>query len=184
MTTETALTDTDLKVAIWNAVEKWDAELENIWGIRISPKITFNLRGRTTGAIAYLADGRIDLNLDWARADLEDCLDDTVPHELCHFAAKKLFGDNGHRAGWKRTMLSIGLTPNRVAVSKKLDNVKRARKVKRFVYITSCGCECKLTNARHKLTQGTHPRKSGYYSCNKHGTRILPDDFYEQIWLD
>lgn len=181
-TTETAttLSDTDLKLAIWTAIEKWEDKFFDVFGIRVGAKIVFKLRGRSCAGTACYATTELDFNLDCARVNLDDFLATTIPHEMAHLASVEIFGYNrgrGHGVCWKRVMRSIGVTPNRTTSA--YQNAPRARKVKRHVYILSCGCSFDLTTHKHKITQNCTTSNHPYYSCNKHGTKIEADDFYQ-----
>lgn len=76
------------------------------------PKLSFERMGLKAG-VAYFLRNEIKINPDYFAANLRDMLYRTLPHEAAHLIAFKLYGDNGHGAGWKKVMRRLGLTPER-----------------------------------------------------------------------
>jgi len=171
------LTDTDIITEIHMAVEHWEKKIEKIWGNRVAPSITFDLRGRTCGGRAKLMEGAIQYNLDWARANLDEYLNDTVPHELTHHVAYREYNDSGHGRFWKACMRKIGCKPERT--TGQFSNAKPARTIKRHIYIASCGCDFPIPTPTHNKIQ-----KGSARICRRHRARIVAEDYYETIILE
>lgn len=94
----------------------WWNHARNIFGaaaIGEMPKIVMNNRLTSTAGRAWLKHDKIDLSVYLMTHNEETFYRETIPHELCHHIAWRLYGDFGHRAGWKRTMVKMGLNPER-----------------------------------------------------------------------
>lgn len=79
----------------------------------IRPKITYGLTGSDAGQ-AFFKQNRIDLNLILLRENLEDGIQNTVPHEMAHLRAWELGLRRGdfHGPKWREVMLQFRAAPN------------------------------------------------------------------------
>ena len=83
------------------------------YDIGIIPNIIMNNRLTSTAGRAFIERGYIDLSVFLMERNVEGFLDDTIPHELCHIIAWRLFNDKGHGKAWKNTVLFLGKDPTR-----------------------------------------------------------------------
>ena len=94
---------------IWDVLEKcnetYKVELD-------FPQLHWVMIGTTAGR-AYLTVWKIELNLQLCKETWEDFQKETIPHEVAHLVAYKVFGDAGHGEGWKSVMRSLGIVPQR-----------------------------------------------------------------------
>lgn len=78
------------------------------------PEIKMNSRLTATAGRAWLKSDFIDLSCYLMEKYPDYFENDTIPHELCHFIAYRVFGDKGHGPQWKFVMMELGLIPNRL----------------------------------------------------------------------
>lgn len=78
------------------------------------PTISFDLRGTTAGQ-AYPQKHHIRLNGQLLNENIEHFIEHTVAHEWAHLATHFHYGHavKAHGQEWKRTMLALGLQPQR-----------------------------------------------------------------------
>lgn len=90
----------------WNRLAK-------IYGnIGDKPVIILNNRLRTTAARAWLEEGKVDLCTRLLRRYPDEFFTQTLPHELAHIVAYRVFGYTGaHGVPWKKVMRALGLEP-------------------------------------------------------------------------
>jgi len=94
---------------VWMVLE----ELNEEYGAEFDfPRIEWVVCGTTAGK-AWLGQWRIQLNEQLCKENIEDFINDTIPHEVAHLIAYKVFGDDGHGDGWKSVMRALGLNPSR-----------------------------------------------------------------------
>jgi SprT protein len=75
------------------------------------PKITYNVKGTDAGC-AYYEHNWIDINMLLFRENFEDCLANTLVHELCHVWQHQLgLGGSAHGREWKGLMRRLGADP-------------------------------------------------------------------------
>ena len=160
--------DNAIKTQVENALRDWQTRFSEKFDIELGITLDYNLRGCTTGGVAILKKNTIKINLDWVRENPIEYFNDTVPHEIAHHVAYRVYRDAGHGRYWKHVMRTMGLTPDRTTSA--FSNVKPARKVRRFLYVLPCGCEYKLTAMRHNKIMGGYAK----YSCKPHRTYITP----------
>lgn len=75
------------------------------------PVVVMNGRLRTTAGRAWLDFGKVDLSVKLYAAFTAEMNWDTIPHELAHHVAYRVFGDKGHGKHWKHVMIRYGLEP-------------------------------------------------------------------------
>ncbi len=126
---------------------------------------------------------KVRYNLDYVEGNLAKYLDTTVPHELCHLYALRKYGEDvAHGQRWKRLMRSIGVSPNRCA-DYDSSEVVPARKITRYVYILSCGCDYEVTKKIHEVSQSAFNIPGYGYLCKKHRVEFRKDDYYAvYVW--
>ena len=90
----------------------WE-EAQKIFGLKIGamPEIVMNGRMTTCAGRAHLDDCLMHLSCYLFERNRQEFLDVTIPHELCHFIAWRLYKDGGHGKAWKQTMMLMGLKP-------------------------------------------------------------------------
>ena len=91
----------------------WWIKLEKIYGsIGETPYILLNNRLRTTAARAWIYDGKVDLCTRLLVRYPQEYFRQTIPHELAHMVAWRVFGYEGaHGIPWKNVMIALGLEP-------------------------------------------------------------------------
>ena len=110
------------------------------------PSFSYKQIGRVAGR-AFLNQWKIVINPDFLfNGHLEDMIENTVPHEIAHLIAFRLFNDNGHGRFWKMVMVHLGLNPERCH-NYSLEGVK-TRKSKRNVK-----CACPTCGEQFHITQ-------------------------------
>lgn len=148
------------------------------------PPVFYDLKGTTAGIARYYYDGRgnetmsVHLQPKLFVENLDDSLNNTVPHEVCHLGVlhksrleKRKVSPKPHGAEWKLMMWVVG-----AAAKNKHDyDVEDIRK-KRTEYQYQCGCE----NGQVVSATIHRKMKEGHrYSCKKckvilhSGERIL-----------
>lgn len=78
------------------------------------PSFKLNNRLKTTAGRAWLNQYMIDLSVELFDEHTQYFADDTIPHELAHIAAFKVYGDPGHGIGWYTVLKSAGINTNRL----------------------------------------------------------------------
>ena len=129
-----------------------------------TPKYSFRQMGRR-GGLAYYKENRIELNPDFFKNHAEEMINQTVPHEVAHLVAFKVYSllGKGHGRFWKLVMGA--LYPLGVKVSRchqyDLEGVKVRIVARPFSY--HCGC------MDHNITKNIHAKiQSGRkYTCNR-----------------
>jgi SprT protein len=126
-----------------------------IFGIKQQPvDISFDLKGRAAGMYRVkkkllLTKREIRYNPFIFSKYFEDNLENTVPHEVAHYACDALYGMNNikpHGTEWKQVMQALDADP-KVTASYDLTDMP-LRKMKTFSYRCSCG-EQRLSSIRH-----------------------------------
>lgn len=77
-------------------------------------RVVFSLKGTTAGR-AFIRDNIIAYNPTLLRENPEEFLQQTVGHEVAHFASMTKYGTDidAHGDEWKKMMVSLGLIPKR-----------------------------------------------------------------------
>ena len=94
---------------VWQVLEELNEEYNAEFDF---PKLEWVVCGTTAGR-AWLQQWRIQLNEQLCKENTEDFMNDTIPHEVAHLVAYKVFGDDGHGEGWRSVMRALGLNPTR-----------------------------------------------------------------------
>lgn len=82
----------------WNKARTVFAERGDIGKL---PLVKLNNRLKSTAGRAFIENGYIDLSTSLLRDNMEYFAKDTIPHELAHMIAWRLYGDRGHGKAWK-----------------------------------------------------------------------------------
>jgi len=108
------------------------------------PKIIMNNRLRTT---AGRANGdRVEFSSSLYKANTELFMVDTIPHELCHYFCRNVFGNDiqHHGADWSMAMTFLGVTPKRCH-----NMTVKKNKTKSWGYTCFCGITHKIATVTH-----------------------------------
>ena len=132
--------------------------------------VSFDLRGRAAGMYQVrMGKQRIRYN-PWIFSSHYDAnLTETVPHEVAHHVADRLFGLRSirpHGKEWKTIMRALGAEP-RVTADFDLTGVP-VRRQRRHSYACSCR-EYQLTTSRHNKVC----RYQARYHCRLCGTELI-----------
>jgi SprT protein len=143
---------------------------ENTWE---KPTFSIKLRGTTAGR-AHLRLNHIKINPILFKENREKMLSQTIPHEIAHLVAYRVFNDTGHGKFWKHVMVQFGLKPDRCHSY----DVSNARVRGRNTVTFKCKCKTwELTSIRankhhkHMATKGRH-----FYTCRACGCGLQPAD--------
>lgn len=156
-------------------VEKVLAECRRImelahskYGVKLEPKISFDLRGTTAGMAGYKRNSltgefttRLRFNIDMITGNSFDAIyTNTIPHEIAHLVcyANPHLGKN-HNIGWKRVCRALGGN----GVRCHSESVHFA-KGNTWQYTGNLGTKITISDVRHrKIQNGTRfiGRKTG-----------------------
>ena len=139
---------------------------EALFGVRIEPVISFDLKGQAAGQANY-RENKIRFNRQLLEKYAGEFVDQTVPHEFAHLVAYQKFGSRirPHGAEWKRVMEAFGVDPARTHSF----DVAPTRRLKRFHYRCHCpGSDYQLSSIRHNRVQ-----RGGIYLCRKCGCALF-----------
>lgn len=131
--------------------------------------ITFSMNGRLTSTAgrAFLSEGRMDFSKSLYEQNVEAFLNDTVPHELAHLIAYRVYGSNGHDTSWKKVMMALGYEPTRCHSYE----VQKRSSAKKYNYV--CGCSGKVHEVSAQRQAWINKGKN--YKCIACGTVIRLD---------
>jgi SprT protein len=124
------------------------------------PQVCFKLRGQKAG-VAHLTENKLRFNLQLYRANLDDFLHQTVPHEVAHMVAHHMFGPRiqPHGEEWQLIMRGVYELPPHRCHSYAVER----RPVSRFIYRCVCaGGEFPFSAQRHALVA-----KGRRYYCRR-----------------
>lgn len=132
------------------------------------PTLRFDLRGMTAGQ-AYSGRNLIRLNPLLLHENGEAFLQQTVPHEVAHLVADKLFGPGirPHGREWQSVMAVLDASSERCH---RFDTSRAAAyRQRRFSY--ACGC-----TRLHELSATRHNRiqRGAAYLCRRCGKKLRP----------
>lgn len=91
-----------------NALEKF-AEFD----IGARPAVKLNKRLTATAGRAFLDHDYMDLSVYLFERNIKDFCEDTIPHELAHFIAWRVYKDKGHGKAWKWVAHTLYGNPQR-----------------------------------------------------------------------
>lgn len=124
----------------------------------VRPQVSFKLRGQKAG-VAHLDQNLLRFNPQLYRENREHFLRQTVPHEVAHLVAHRLFGGHirPHGEEWQLIMRGVyELTPDRCHTYE----ISR-RQVSRFIY----RCECSERDFPFSAQRHALVKKGRRYFC-------------------
>jgi len=135
------------------------------------PSIEFKLRGTTAGTAT--AAHKVNFNAGLLVDNLDEYMNDTIPHEVAHTIESYLYQEGkqiaygsrrSHGAAWQKVMRTLGIDPSRCH---KMDTSKTAMPKSKHVYNCSC-CEAEIIVSavvHNKIRRGY----AGYHhtGCNQ-----------------
>lgn len=129
-----------IRESIETANRLWSRSLE-------LPSFQYKQMGVVAGK-ARPTEWRIFINPDFlSNGTLEQIINVTVPHEVAHLIAFRLFSDHGHGRWWKYVMTHLGLPPKRCH-NYSLEGVKTRTRRTVACKCPTCGEEFKITPYR------------------------------------
>lgn len=102
-------------VADYNA-RIWWARLLKLWpsiGATV-PIVKLNNRLKSTAGRAFFSEGYIDLSTELFWEYTDRFVKDTIPHELAHLVAYRVYQDEGHGKGWYHVIRTAGIQTTRL----------------------------------------------------------------------
>lgn len=125
------------------------------------PDIDYSLRGSVAGYANYWK-WQMRINRPLMRDNVQDFINDTIPHELAHLIAFKIYGPKikPHGPEWKFVCRKLGYEPNRCHTLK----TTPARIHKKYIYTCDCGGSFSFGAKRHRQAQ-ENPRRYFCKSC-------------------
>lgn len=134
------------------------------------PAVRFDLRGRAAGVTVYKRKrtdvGVIRLNAELLVTNPDDMLNETVPHEVAHAAARWFHGTRikPHGWEWRAIMHAFGKQPSTCHDLP----TRPARRVTYYPYVCACPAPNYLSAIRHGRVQRGQQR----YQCVRCGSRL------------
>lgn len=141
-------------------VQKQASEYYHVDFSSIRKEIRYDLTGVVAGQYGQ-KDGKhfFRVNLVLAEKNLQDYLNDTIPHEFAHFVAHIKYGNKikAHGIEWQSVMVRcFNLVPNRCH-DYDVSEVKSTYKVQRHYYKCVCGHSTNFSTTIHnKIQSGTN----------------------------
>jgi SprT protein len=117
----------------------------------VHPQLCFKMKGTSAGDAL---DDRIRLNPILFRENVDETLQQTLPHELCHVWKDQLkLPGSSHGKEWQNLMRRMGVKPDRCHNM----DVTRARVRINRIHLYGCGCPKAghVTARRHRQIQDT-----------------------------
>lgn len=158
--------------ALRNWVSQANALFAQDYGAQMAcPRIAFDLRGRGAGLAVYQPRKHMNqpdlirLNPALLENHPEEMIEETIPHELAHIVAHRLFGPRikPHGREWRAVMSAFGKSPD---VQHSMP-VEPSRRLRRYKYSCACPSGVELTSIRHKRA-----RRGTRYLCRKCGQHL------------
>lgn len=134
------------------------------------PRVRFDLRGRAAGQTVFKRRGwepaLVRLNAELLVANPDDMINETVPHEIAHAAARWFYGSRikPHGREWRAIMHAFG---KQATTCHELPT-RPARRMMYYPYVCACPAPNYLSAIRHKRVQ--HGRQR--YQCARCGSRL------------
>ena len=130
----------------------------------LEPEIGFKLKGMRAG-VFEVVEGKCRIRFNEAMfvSHFDRNLEQTVPHEIAHYAVYRVFGHRvkPHGEQWRDAMLQLDVEP-RVYHDFSLENVS-VRRQKRFLYRCGCGLQGISTTRHNRIVSGRARYRCG--SC-------------------
>jgi SprT protein len=158
-----------------NAI-RLNARANNLWARAIKtwpelarlemPDIRINSRLKTTAGRSHSVNNWLDFNAYLLETNANTMLEDTLPHEMAHNIADRLFNSVGHDTAWRAVYFK--LTGKEAARLHNMD--VSAMRANRRTYKYKCDCrDWDFTGQRNALYMKGHG-----YKCPKCGKNIHP----------
>jgi SprT protein len=110
------MTMIEMQEAVKEAVKLYVDIAQNKYSMTLDmPTIQFKVRGKVAGKAWPLAY-KLDFNMVLLQENFEHMISQTVPHEVAHLVAQKLYRLDRikpHGYEWKRVMIAFGKEPDR-----------------------------------------------------------------------
>ncbi len=120
-----------------------------------TPTIEYTVKGVVAGYADYLT-WTVNLNLFYLLNEHENMIEDTIPHEIAHLIAFRVYGRiKPHGWQWQSVMRSFGLDPVRCHEYEDKDVRTGIRRTRQFTY--TCLCSQPVTcglNVHNKIQKG------------------------------
>ncbi len=106
----------ELKATVQAKLDECMDTAVKLWPDRrhdMTVKLLYIDAGNAAG-VAYFGDGKnctIKVSPTYLEHDMDDALEDTIPHELAHLYASRWFGCRDHSAEWKEIAEALGAKP-------------------------------------------------------------------------
>lgn len=136
------------------------------------PQLRFDLRGRAAGMVVFYRGDTpattIRYNDRLLQENKQAFIRQTVPHEVAHLIARRLFGTciKPHGPEWRTIMTLFKTEPSRCH-NFSTEHI-RTRRMKRFLYRCDCRKHWLSTIRHHRYLQGTT------YLCRACGVTLGP----------
>lgn len=124
---------------------------ERLFNVTLSPTIRWDLRGQAAGQAGFKGlKMYMRFNETALELDPDHLINQTIPHEVAHLVCfmRPDLGKN-HNKGWKVVFRMLGGAGDRC------HNIPlpKARKMRKFLYGSTCGKQFELSSIRHKKIQ-------------------------------
>ena len=169
------MNDNTIKQLVQDKVKSLIQQFNTDFSGAFFPEVIFTKRGKVAGCVTYTTgvDPVINFNMTLLKENLEDFLNQTIPHEVAHFVTWIKYGHQYstggkriiHGSDWKQMMQFFGVKSERCHSYNTANST--VRKLKRFTYKCSCQTH-ELTSIRHNKIQ----KGKGQYYCNKCKTQL------------
>lgn len=167
--------DTPLQARAAAAVGYWSGRANALLGsgrrdAMPVPVVRFDLRGRAAGVTVYGrrrgGGGVIRLNDELLASNPDDMMNETVPHEVAHVAARWFYGARikPHGPEWRSIMHAFG---KQARICHDLPT-RPARRMTYYPYSCACPAPNYLSAIRHRRAQRGKQR----YQCVRCGSRL------------
>ncbi|KKM61213.1 hypothetical protein LCGC14_1534020 [marine sediment metagenome] len=140
-----------------------------------TPEISYKLRGLVAGQ-ANSRLWRIRINSILLQENTDDMLNSTVPHEVAHLIADKVYGHiRSHGAEWKSVMRLLGISPNRCHRYDTTNSRVKVNVKHKFCYKCNCRDMIIVGPVRHRKMQSRFSmnKNSGYRCCSCKGYLVF-----------
>lgn len=137
-----------------------------------NPCIDFSLTGVVAGR-AYYHDWTVRLNRKLLERHPDHMINVTVPHEIAHLVARKVYGPRikAHGKEWQSVMRDFGLKPD-VCHSMDTSDLRRTKRGSEWYECAGCGRKYSLGIKRARQMQATG---NTYVSCRcSKGPNLIP----------
>jgi len=144
--------------------------------------VNCDLTGKSCGKIEFRYSGfrqlksiKIRFNMQAAQLELQDMLNNTVPHEVAHLVialCPKQYQQTAHGKDWQKVCLALG---GNGKVYHKL-TLTNARTQRQWQYVDSLGQAHQLSTVRHNRLQ-----RGAVYHVKKTGAKIEPTGFKDSL---